>query len=59
MGSYTRTEHEAYIANLPNNSHLNRVLEVVGVPYGPRLVPVSVEVLWKRKADAAAIVWCL
>jgi hypothetical protein len=49
-----RTEHKACIASLPNNDCLNRVLEVVGVAYGPRLVLVSTEVLKKRKADAAA-----
>jgi hypothetical protein len=30
VGSYTRTEHKACIASLPNNSRLNLVLEVVG-----------------------------
>jgi hypothetical protein len=29
------------------------VLELVGVAYGPRRVPVSVEVLNKRKVDAS------
>jgi hypothetical protein len=53
MGGYTRTEHEACIANLPNNGLLNRVLEDAGVGYGPRPVPISAEVLKKRKADAA------
>jgi hypothetical protein len=51
MGSYTHTEHKAYIAGLPNDSHLNRVLKLTGVAYGPRLAPVSTEVLKKRKAD--------
>jgi hypothetical protein len=54
VGSYTRVEHEACIANLPNNGRLNYVLEVVGVSYGPRLVPVSTKVLKKKKTYAAA-----
>jgi hypothetical protein len=53
MGGYTHVEHEAYIASLPNNGRLNHVLEVVGVAYGPRPVPISTKVLKKRKADAA------
>jgi hypothetical protein len=53
MGGYTRAEHKACIASLPNNGHLNHVLEVARVAYGPRSVPVSAEVLKKRKADAA------
>jgi hypothetical protein len=53
MGGYTHTEHEAYIASLPNNGRLNHVLDVAGLAYGPRPVPVSTEVLKKRKADAA------
>jgi hypothetical protein len=52
VGSYTRTEHKACIAGLQNNDRLNCVLKLVGVAYGPRLVPVSAEVLKKRKADA-------
>jgi hypothetical protein len=52
MGSYTCTEHEACIAGLQNNGRLNRVLELMRVAYGPRPVPVSTEVLKKRKADA-------
>jgi hypothetical protein len=54
MGGYTRAEHEACNASLPNNGRLNCVLEVAGVGYGPRPVPVSAEVLKKRKADGAA-----
>jgi hypothetical protein len=54
IGSYTRMEHDACIASLPNNSHLNRGLELAGVAYGPCLVLVSTEVLRKRKADATA-----
>jgi hypothetical protein len=53
MGDYTRAEHKACIASLPNNGRLNHVLEVARVAYGPRLVPISAEVLKKRKADAA------
>jgi hypothetical protein len=52
VGSYTHTEHKACIAGLQNNGRLNRVLELAGVAYGPRLVPVSAEVLKKRKEDA-------
>jgi hypothetical protein len=51
VGSYTRPEHEACAA-LPNNGRLNRVLELVGVAYGPRSVLVSAKVLKKRKADS-------
>jgi hypothetical protein len=53
VGGYTRTEHKACLASIPNNGRLNYVLELAGVSYGPRLVPVSAEVLKKRKADAA------
>jgi hypothetical protein len=53
IGGYTCTEHEAYIASLPNNGPWNRVLKVAGVGYGPHLMPVSTEVLKKRKADVA------
>jgi hypothetical protein len=49
MGSYTRVEHEACLVSLPNNGRLNRVLEVVGVAYAPRLTPFSAEVLWKGR----------
>jgi hypothetical protein len=51
VGSYTCPEHEA-CATLLNNSRLNRTLELTGVAYGPRLVPVSTEVLKKRKVDS-------
>jgi hypothetical protein len=54
VGSYMRTKNEAYLASIPNNDRLNRVLELTGVSYGPHPVPVSAEVLKKRKADAAA-----
>jgi hypothetical protein len=40
VGSYTRAEYEAYVAILPSNGHLNHVLEVAGVSYGPRPVGV-------------------
>jgi hypothetical protein len=52
VGSYTRTEHEACIAGLQNNGRLNRVLNLVGVAYGPHPVLVSTEALKKRKVDA-------
>jgi hypothetical protein len=52
VGSYMCMEHEACIASLPNTGRLNRVLEVVVVAYMPPLVPVSAEVLKKRKVDA-------
>jgi hypothetical protein len=48
VGYYTHTEHEACIASLQNNGHLNRVLKLVGVAYEPRPVPVSTEVFKKR-----------
>jgi hypothetical protein len=51
VGSYTCLEHEA-CAVLPNNGRLNRVLELVGVAYGPRPMSVFAEVLKKRKADS-------
>jgi hypothetical protein len=51
MDSYTCTEHKACIASLPNNGRLNCVLEVAGVAYGPFPVPISTEVLKKRKVD--------
>jgi hypothetical protein len=51
VGSYTCSEHEA-CAVLPNNGHLNHVLEHTGVAYGPRPMPVSVEALKKRKVNS-------
>jgi hypothetical protein len=53
IDNYTCTEHEACIASLTNNGCLNHMLEIAGVAYGPRSVPISPEVLKKRKADAA------
>jgi hypothetical protein len=56
MGSYTRPEHDACIAGLRNRDCLNHVFEVMGVAYGPRLVPGSdgfTEASKKRQADAA------
>jgi hypothetical protein len=53
VGSYTRVEHEACNAGLENNGHLNHVLELTEVAYGPRPTPVSVEVLKKRKSEAS------
>jgi hypothetical protein len=52
VGSYMCMEHDTCIAGLQNNDRLNRVLKLTGVAYGPRPVPISVEVLKKRKADA-------
>jgi hypothetical protein len=54
VGSYTRTEHEACLTSIPNNGRLSRVLRLTGVSYGSHPVPVSAEVLKKRKADAVA-----
>jgi hypothetical protein len=54
VDGYTRAEHEARLTSITNNSRLNRVLELVGVSYGPCPVPVSTEVLKKRKVDAIA-----
>jgi hypothetical protein len=54
VGDYTRAEHEACLAIIPNNGRLNHVLKLMGVSCGPRPVPISVEVLRKRKVDAAA-----
>jgi hypothetical protein len=53
VGGYTCVEHEACLASIPNNDRLNCVLKLAGVSYGPRPVPVSAEVLKKRKAGAA------
>jgi hypothetical protein len=53
VGCYTCAEHEACLTSIPNNGRLNRVLELMGVSYGPHLVPVSVEILKKRRVDAA------
>jgi hypothetical protein len=52
VGSYTCTEHKACLTGLQNNSHLNHVLELVRVAYGPRPVPISTEVLKKSSAKA-------
>jgi hypothetical protein len=40
VGGYTCAEHEACLASIQNNGRLNRVLELVGVSYGPRPVPI-------------------
>jgi hypothetical protein len=45
-------KHEACIACLPNNGRLNHVLEVEGWLMGLARLPIFVEVLKKRKADA-------
>jgi hypothetical protein len=55
VGCYTHPEHEACLTGLHNNSHMNRVLELAGVAYGPYPVPgsdASTEASMKRKADA-------
>jgi hypothetical protein len=52
VGSYTCTEHKACLTGLQNNSHLNHVLELVRVAYGPRPVPISTKVLKKSSAKA-------
>jgi hypothetical protein len=57
VGRYTRGEHDACIAVVLNDGHLNRVFEQGGVPYGPCLVPdseASKEVAKKRKSNAGA-----
>jgi hypothetical protein len=39
FGSYRTKEHDACMAaKRPNNGHLNRVFEQMGVPYAPRLL---------------------
>jgi hypothetical protein len=53
VGGYTCVKHNAYLASIPNNGHLYRVLKLTGVSYEPRPVPISAEVLKRRKADAA------
>jgi hypothetical protein len=35
VGGYSRPEHDACVASLPNGGRLNRVFELVGVAYGP------------------------
>jgi hypothetical protein len=39
VGGYSRPEHDACVASLPNGGRLNRVFELVGVAYGARPVP--------------------
>jgi hypothetical protein len=51
VGSYTRLELDVCMAGLPNWGRLNHVLELVGVPYGPRPVT-GMEASEKRKMDA-------
>jgi hypothetical protein len=51
VGSYTKPEHDACLRQVRNDGQLNRVFELVGVAYGPRLVP-GTEVARKRKLDA-------
>jgi hypothetical protein len=43
LGSYTRPEHDVCITNLCNGGRLNRVIELVGVTYGPGLEPGTME----------------
>jgi hypothetical protein len=55
VGSYTRPEHEACVANLHNGDCLNRVFELAEVAYGPRPEPgteVFTEASKKRRMDA-------
>jgi hypothetical protein len=55
VGGYSRQEHDAYVASLPNGGQLNRVFELAGVTYEPRPVPGTeayTETLRKRKLDA-------
>jgi hypothetical protein len=54
VGAYTRAEHEASLASIPNNGRLSHVLRLTGVSYGSHPVPVSAEVLKKKKADVVA-----
>jgi hypothetical protein len=56
VGGYTRMKHEACIASLPNNGLLNRVLEVVGVAYGPCPVSIFMEVLEKPSGQFLALI---
>jgi hypothetical protein len=54
MGSYTHLEHDTCTAGLHNKGYLNLVLELMGVSYGPRLVPgfdAFTEASKKRKTD--------
>jgi hypothetical protein len=56
VGSYTRSEHDTCITSLRNGGRLNRMFELMGVAYSPRLVPGSdafTEASKKRKEDAA------
>jgi hypothetical protein len=57
VDGYTHVEHETCLTSIPNNGRLNRVLELTGVSYGPRPVPILAEVLKKRKVDEAVKVW--
>jgi hypothetical protein len=55
VGSYCRAKHDACIKSLPNECHLNRVLEKARIAYAPRPptgIDASVEVARKRKVDA-------
>jgi hypothetical protein len=55
VGSYTRLEHNFYIAWLHSEGRLNRVLELMGVAYGPHALPGSdafTKASKKRKIDS-------
>jgi hypothetical protein len=55
VGGYSRPEHDACVASLPNGGLLNRVFKLAGVAYGPRPEPSTeahAEGLKKRKIDA-------
>jgi hypothetical protein len=57
LWSYVRGEHDACIAEVPNECWFNRVFEQAAVPFGPCLEPsskASKEALRKSKNDAGA-----
>jgi hypothetical protein len=54
-GGSNSTKNDAHVASVPNGGRLNRVFELVGVAYGPRLEPgteAHVEASKQRKVDA-------
>jgi hypothetical protein len=55
VGSYTKPEHDACLAHLPNGGRLNHAFELTGVTYGPHPMPGTeefTEAVKKRKLDA-------
>jgi hypothetical protein len=55
VGGYTKAEHDACLAHVRNGGRLNRVFELAGVAYGPRVMPDTdefIEAVQKRKLDA-------